>query len=203
MKKISIVSLLLFFSFAFSACSQNNTSDNYLDINQPLSDNTTQNTQPSPSSNLPADNATGESMAAIKLSNGQIVIKLYSDKAPNTVKNFINKANSDFYNGLTFHRVEPGFVVQGGDPKGNGTGGGTIASELSSTPFVKGSVGLARGPANKNISNDSQFFICLTTEACQHLTGDYVNFGHVVSGFEYAQLIKVGDKIIEITTDTK
>ncbi|HBP51274.1 TPA: peptidyl-prolyl cis-trans isomerase [Candidatus Shapirobacteria bacterium] len=144
-----------------------------------------------------------DSVVALKTNKGQIVIKLYSEETPNTVANFLKKTNSGFYNGLTFHRVISGFMAQGGDPTGTGTGGGSQKSELNQIPFKRGSLGLARTPATKEISNDSQFFICFTTEGCQHLTGDYVNFGEVISGLDVLDQIAQGDKIIEITTKTK
>ena len=153
----------------------------------------------SPSSNTPKT----DSVVALKTKNGQIVIKLYSKETPNTVTTFIKKVNSGFYNGLTFHRVIDGFMAQGGDPTGTGTGGGSQASELNQIPFKRGSLGLARTPASKDISNDSQFFICFTDNGCQHLTGDYVNFGEVISGLDVLDKIVQGDKIIEITTKTK
>lgn len=143
-----------------------------------------------------------DTVVGLKTKDGQIVIKLYKTEAPNTVANFLKKADSGFYNGLTFHRVIAGFMAQGGDPLGTGTGGGQIKSEINNLPFVRGTIGLARG-GNKEISNDSQFFICFTTDGCQHLTGDYVNFGEVISGLNVLDQIKQGDKIIEITTKTK
>lgn len=146
--------------------------------------------------------ARSESVVALKTKNGQIVIKLYQKDTPNTVANFLRKVNSGFYNGLTFHRVEPGFVVQGGDPLGNGTGGGKITSEINPIPFRRGSVGLARGPV-KSESNDSQFYICLADKSCSHLTDEYVNFGEVISGMDIVDKIAVGDKIIEATVNTK
>lgn len=130
-------------------------------------------------------------------------MQLYRQQAPNTVANFLKKVQSGFYNGLTFHRVVPGFVVQGGDPTGTGNGGGTITSELNNIPFKRGSVGLARTPASKNVSNASQFFICLTETGCSGLTGDYVNFGEVISGFDVLDKVAQGDKMITITTTTK
>jgi len=140
---------------------------------------------------------------AINTNYGQIVIELFSDIAPNTVKNFLDKVNSNYYDGLTFHRVVPDFVVQGGDPTGTGTGGGKIKSELNKIPFKTGSLGLARTPDTKEVSNDSQFFICLTDAQCGQLTGDYVNFGQVVSGMDMVSQIKVGDIINSIITTTK
>jgi len=144
-----------------------------------------------------------DAIVGLKTKNGQIVIKLYSDQTPNTVATFLKKVNSGFYNGLTFHRVIAGFMAQGGDPTGTGTGGASQKSELNQIPFKRGSLGLARTPATKEISNDSQFFICFTDDGCQHLTGDYVNFGEVISGFDVLDQIQQGDKIIEITTKTK
>ena len=144
-----------------------------------------------------------DSIVALKTKNGQIVIKLYQSETPKTVDNFLKKVNSGFYNGLTFHRVIEDFMAQGGDPTGTGSGGGQQASEINQIPFKRGSLGLARTPVSKEISNDSQFFICFSTPGCQHLTGDYVNFGEVISGLEVLDQIKQGDKIIEITTKTK
>jgi cyclophilin family peptidyl-prolyl cis-trans isomerase len=132
----------------------------------------------------------------VELAKGGVVqLALRPDKAPNTVATFISKANSGFYNGLTFHRVVADFVVQGGDPKGDGTGGGTQATELSDLPFCKGSLGIARGNDIK-VSNDSQWFIC--TGTCRHLDNLYTNFGQVTSGMDVALGIKVGDKIKSI-----
>lgn len=150
-----------------------------------------------------ATNTNTDSVVALKTKNGQIVIKLYQSETPKTVDNFLKKVNSGFYNGLTFHRVIEDFMAQGGDPTGTGSGGGQQASEINQIPFKRGSLGLARTPVSKEISNDSQFFICFSTPGCQHLTGDYVNFGEVISGLEVLDQIKQGDKIIEITTKTK
>jgi cyclophilin family peptidyl-prolyl cis-trans isomerase len=134
--------------------------------------------------------------ASVELAKGGVIqLALRPDKAPNTVATFISKANSGFYNGLTFHRVVADFVVQGGDPKGDGTGGGTQPTELSDLPFCKGSLGIARGGDIK-VSNDSQWFIC--TGACRHLDNLYTNFGQVTSGMDVALGIRVGDKIKSI-----
>ena len=144
-----------------------------------------------------------ENMVGLNTKDGQIVIKLYEKEAPNTTANFLKKVNDGFYNNLTFHRVIEGFMAQGGDPTGTGIGGNRQKSELNQIPFKRGSLGLARTADTKEFSNDSQFFICFTTEGCQHLTGDYVNFGEVVSGFDVLDKIVQGDKIISMTTDTK
>ncbi|MFA6007147.1 MAG: peptidylprolyl isomerase [Candidatus Shapirobacteria bacterium] len=189
--------LILLFSVIFlSACSLNSSLSN-----QPTPTMTPQTPiTASPSAKI---SPTTDAIIGLKTKNGQIVIKLYKDQTPNTVATFLKKVNSGFYNGLTFHRVIAGFMAQGGDPTGTGTGGGSQKSELNQIPFKRGSLGLARTPATKEISNDSQFFICFTDDGCQHLTGDYVNFGEVISGFDILDQIQQGDKIIEITTKTK
>ena len=134
--------------------------------------------------------------ATIKTSRGDIDITLFGDVAPNTVKNFVLKSDTGFYNGLTFHRVED-WVIQGGDPKGDGTGGGQMGAEQTPTkPFVTGSVGVARG-ANPQINNDSQFFI--TKSESDWLNGQYTNFGIVTSGMDVVDSIQKGDKIEGIT----
>lgn len=188
--------LLLFFAVIFSSCSLiPSISTKLSPTPSPIGLNPTA---------VPSPTVTGQltPMVGLRTKYGEVVIRLYSKEAPSTVANFIAKAKSGFYRSLTFHRVEPGFVVQGGDPLGNGTGGGQIASEINALPFRRGSVGLARG-SNKAISNDAQFFICLATESCQPLSNEYVNFGEVVSGMEYVDQIRVGDEIINISTTTK
>lgn len=198
MKKLIGVFLIVFFSFVFSGCSlsaKNKKQSDNLNINQ-KNIPTNMTTQPINSKSQ------DEVFIGLKTKYGQIVFKLYRKEAPNTVANFVKKTESGFYNNLTFHRVEPEFVVQGGDPKGDGYGGGTIKSEINTIPFKRGSVGLARG-MNKEVSNDSQFFICLSDNGCSHLTNEYVNFGEVVSGMEFVDSIKIGDKILEVTDKTK
>ena len=104
----------------------------------------------------------------------------------------MKKVRECFYDGLSFHRVVPNFVAQGGDPLGTGTGGGKQDTELSDLPFTKGALGVARGGDIK-VSNDAQFFIC--TGDAPHLNGQYTNFGRVTSGQQVVDGIKVGDKI--------
>ena len=191
-----IISLLIVSSLLFSACTTK-----YADQNL----NMNQNISPIPTAVVTStitQSPTNDNLVAITTKDGQMVLKLYSKEAPNTVANFIKKANSGFYKNLTFHRVIAGFMAQGGDPIGTGTGGGSQKSEINNIPFVRGTIGLARG-GNKEISNDSQFFICFTTEGCQHLTGDYVNFGEVISGLDVLDKIKQGDTILDINSKTK
>lgn len=135
--------------------------------------------------------------AIIKTSKGDITLTLYPDAAPATVANFASKAKSDFYKNLTFHRVED-WVIQGGDPLGNGTGGDQIPTELNKKPFVAGSLGVARGGDIK-VSNDAQFFITKTDSP--HLNNQYTNFGSVTNGMDVVNKIQIGDKILGITVE--
>ncbi len=191
--------LVIIFSLIFlSSCSLNNSTQIL-----PTPTMTPQNPIVEENTSTQSAVVNTETVVALDTINGQIVIKLYQDQTPNTVANFLKKVNSGFYDGLIFHRVIPGFMAQGGDPTGTGTGGDSQKSELNQIPFKRGSLGLARTPASKEISNDSQFFICFTDEGCQHLTGDYVNFGEVISGLEVLDKIVQGDKILKISSTTK
>ncbi len=128
---------------------------------------------------------TGDELAVIKIRDGgEIVIKFYYKESPKTVENFIKLVRKGFYNGLTFHRIIPGFVIQGGDPLGTGTGnaGYTIAAEFNNKPFNPGVLGMARGGDPNSAS--CQFFICLTREKCKHLDNDYTAFGEVIKGMK-------------------
>lgn len=133
--------------------------------------------------------------AAIMTSKGEIDLSLYRSDAPNTVANFVKKAKSGFYKNLTFHRVED-WVIQGGDPKGDGTGGGQMKTELNQKPFIIGSLGVARG-GDINVSNDAQFFI--TKKESSWLNNQYTNFGIVTNGMDVVSKIAIGDKILDIT----
>jgi peptidyl-prolyl cis-trans isomerase B (cyclophilin B) len=141
------------------------------------------------SSEVP-DAITGKELAVVKIKGGgEIVMKFYYDDAPKTVENFIKLARKGFYNGLIFHRIVPGFVVQGGDPLGTGTGnaGYNIDAEFNKKPFVPGVLGMARGPDPNSAS--CQFFICLTREKCKHLDGKYTAFGEVIKGMDVVKKI--------------
>lgn len=137
------------------------------------------------------------STMTVTTSQGDIVIDLLPEKAPQTIRNYTEKADSGYWDNLFFHRVED-WVIQGGDPKGNGTGGGTMPTEISDVPFTKGSAGVARG-GNKAESNDSQFFICISD--CGWLTGEYTLFGQVSEGMEVAENIKRGDIIESVRVE--
>jgi peptidyl-prolyl cis-trans isomerase B (cyclophilin B) len=132
--------------------------------------------------------------AIITLDNGnEIRMEFFPQDAPKTVENFVTLAKKGFYNGLTFHRVVPDFVVQGGDPKGDGTGGPghTVPAEFNKQKHLRGSVAMAR--SQHPDSAGSQFYI--TYGATPHLDGNYTVFGKVTSGMEHVDRIKVGDRM--------
>lgn len=147
--------------------------------------------------------------AHIVTAKGEIVIGLYGKDAPKTVANFVALTNKHYYDGLTFHRVEPGFVIQGGDPNGNGTGGVTadgkvLVDELNpDTPsyklgYEKGVVAMAnRGPN----TGSSQFFIMLDDDPS--LPHQYAIFGRVVQGQDVVDKIAVGDKMTKVMIKDK
>ncbi len=145
--------------------------------------------------------ATKTYVATIKTAKGNIVVELYPKDAPQTVNNFVFLARDGFYDNLTFHRVEPGFVIQGGDPKGTGTGGPgyTIPAEIKGK-HTKGAIAMARLPDNVNPKRDSsgsQFYI--TLDATPFLDGQYTAFGQVTQGMDVVNKIAVGDVIQSIS----
>jgi len=132
---------------------------------------------------------------------GTIVIEFYSDVAPNTVANFEKLANSGFYNGLNFHRVVPDFVVQGGDPNGDGTGGPgyKIKAEFNERKHLTGTVAMARSQDPN--SAGSQFYICLKPQP--YLDRNYTVFGQVTEGMELVENIRKGDKMKTVKVETR
>jgi peptidylprolyl isomerase/peptidyl-prolyl cis-trans isomerase B (cyclophilin B) len=137
------------------------------------------------------------SVVTMKTTKGTIKFTLLPQYAPLTVENFIKLAKKKFYDGLTFHRVVPGFVIQGGDPAGNGSGGPgwTIKGEFSERKHLLGTVAMARTPDPN--SAGSQFYICLG--ALPSLDGQYATFGQVFDGLDVVQKIVVGDKMLKVT----
>jgi cyclophilin family peptidyl-prolyl cis-trans isomerase len=133
----------------------------------------------------------------IATDKGDIVMRLDASLAPNTVNNFVVNARSGFYDGLTFHRVVPDFVIQGGDPKGTGAGGPgyQFADEPVQGAYTLGAVAMANAGPD---TNGSQFFICI--DDCQRKLQPLYNlFGYVTSGIEVTQAIQVGDKMTSVT----
>lgn len=130
---------------------------------------------------------------------GDIKLVLDGDTAPITVKNFVELAKSGFYDGLTFHRIIKGFMIQGGDPKGNGTGGSdeTIKGEFSANgvenniKHERGVISMARSTPYNSAS--SQFFIMHETSS--HLDGQYAAFGHVTSGMDIVDDLAENTKV--------
>ena len=140
--------------------------------------------------------------AVIETKFGKIELKFYPDIAPNHVNNFIELAKKGFYDGTTFHRVIPGFMIQGGDPNSkdsdkskHGTGGPgyTVKAEFSDRPHNRGTLSMAR--SSHPDSAGSQFFICVTDSS--FLNGKYTVFGEVISGME------VADKIVSQPRDRR
>jgi peptidyl-prolyl cis-trans isomerase B (cyclophilin B) len=136
--------------------------------------------------------------AILETVKGTIKFELKETEAPITTKNFIDLTQKGFYNGLIFHRVEPGFVIQGGDPKGNGTGGSGKNIPLEIAPTLshkKGAVGMARSQEPNSAS--SQFYICI--EDATFLDKNYAVFGQVTEGQSVVSNIRKGDKILKAT----
>lgn len=180
-KHLLLSIILLCILFSMTACGQKTSSNSSSDDTQNL--------------------LSGKHHVAIEISSyGTIEVELDADTAPITVTNFINLANSGFYNGLTFHRVIDGFMIQGGDPNGDGTGGSseTIKGEFSKNgvtnniSHVRGTISMARSSANNSAS--SQFFIM--QKDTPSLDGQYAAFGTVTSGMD------IVDNICKDCTDT-
>lgn len=146
--------------------------------------------------------------AVIKTDKGDIVLQFYPDVAPVTVASFLNLARSGFYNGTRFHRVVPGFVVQGGDPiskdpnatdAGTGGPGYNLPAEFSDRKHETGTLAMARSQDPN--SGGSQFYICLAPQPS--LDGQYTVFGNTVSGMEVVNSIQQGDVVREVVIRPK
>ncbi|HSP34415.1 MAG TPA: peptidylprolyl isomerase [Thermoanaerobaculia bacterium] len=142
-----------------------------------------------------------DKVAEVHTTAGDITIAFFPAKAPNHVKNFIDLASSGFYNGTKFHRVIPGFMIQGGDPNtktadtsswGRGGSGKNVKAEFNDIPHVRGTVSMARSTDPNSAS--SQFFICVA-DARRSLDGQYSAFGKVLKGMD------VADKIVSAPRD--
>jgi len=133
--------------------------------------------------------------AVVTTTKGELTLELFSEDAPLTVENFISLAEQGFFDGLTFHRVVPNFVVQGGDPRGDGDGGPgyQIRCEINERPFQRGSVGMALSGKD---TGGSQWFICHLPQP--HLDGGYTCFGQVIDGFEVLDRIVRQDRILSV-----
>ena len=185
MKKITISILLISTILILTGCSN----ENNLNINFKIDGNET-------SLNYDKENP----LVAIQIKNyGAIVIELYPDVAPNTVNNFISLTKSGFYDNNTFHRLELGFVLQGGDPVGNGTGGPGyhIQGEFSKNNFkndlkhTRGVVSMGRSTLPN--SAGSQFFVVLADRP--DLDGNYAAFGKIIDGMETIEKIEKKEEV--------
>jgi cyclophilin family peptidyl-prolyl cis-trans isomerase len=138
-------------------------------------------------------------IATIKTNYGEIVLELFPKDAPVTVNNFVFLARQGFYNGVKFHRVVKGFVIQGGDPTGTGSGGPgyRFADEKITKDYVAGTLAMANAGAN---TNGSQFFITLV-DLRGSLPKKYTIFGQVTSGFDVVQ--KIGDVPVQDSSPIK
>lgn len=138
--------------------------------------------------------------AEIQTEKGIMTVEFYEKDAPNTVDNFIKLSKEGFYDGLTFHRVIPNFVIQGGCPQGNGTGGPgyQIECELSGDNQFHDKGVLSMAHAGRN-TGGSQFFICHNRDNTKHLDGNHTCFGKVVEGVDVIDQIKAGDTIEKVT----
>ncbi len=128
-----------------------------------------------------------------------MIAELYHDDAPGNVENFVKLSEEGFYDGLTFHRVIPDFVIQGGCPKGDGSGGPgyTIDCELDGDKQYHERGVLSMAHAGRN-TGGSQFFICHNRDNTAHLDGNHTVFGKVIEGLDVIDQIRAGDKIVEI-----
>lgn len=138
--------------------------------------------------------------AHIETSRGTMVLELFDDDAPGTVANFVKLSESGFYDGLSFHRVIPDFVIQGGCPKGDGTGGPgyKINCELTGTRQIHDRGVISMAHAGRN-TGGSQFFICHNRHNTAHLDRNHTVFGKVIENIDVVDLISQGDKIVTIT----
>ena len=188
--KIVILILIIACIGMLNGCNKNKQKENLLNINYKISGNT---------KSLP-QYKTENPVVAMHIENyGSIVIELYPEVAPNTVNNFISLVKKGFYDNNSFHRLVPGFVLQGGDPTGTGSGGPgyTIKGEFSSNGIdnnlkhEKGIVSMAR--SQDKDSAGSQFFIML--DKSSYLDGDYAAFGKVIDGMSNVNKIVKKEQI--------
>ncbi|MFC1984921.1 peptidylprolyl isomerase [Chloroflexota bacterium] len=138
--------------------------------------------------------------ATIKTEKGNLVLELFASDVPVTVNNFVFLAREGFYDGTTFHRVIPGFMAQGGDPTGTGSGGPgySFADEFTKHTHVTGALSMANAGSN---TNGSQFFIAYASQP--HLDGKHSVFGQLVDGMDVLKKIENGDTIVRITIEER
>jgi peptidyl-prolyl cis-trans isomerase B (cyclophilin B) len=138
----------------------------------------------------------GVKVAVVRTDRGTFKFVLLDKAAPATVRNFVTLAEKGFYNNLTFHRVEPGVLIQGGDPAGNGTGGPgyTIKAEINEHPHLEGTVAMAR--RGDPDSAGSQFYVCL--QPLPQLDRQYTVFGQCIEGLDVLHAIQKADRMQDV-----
>jgi peptidyl-prolyl cis-trans isomerase B (cyclophilin B) len=138
--------------------------------------------------------------ATIETEKGKLVLELYAGDVPLTVNNFVFLTREGFYNNTTFHRVIAGFMAQGGDPTGTGTGGPgySFADEFTEHTHVTGALSMANAGPN---TNGSQFFITYAPQP--HLDGRHSVFGQLIDGVDVLEAIEQGDTMVQITVEEK
>jgi peptidyl-prolyl cis-trans isomerase B (cyclophilin B) len=154
---------------------------------------------PSPQETLSLANQAKTLQARIVTDRGEIIFRFFPEDAPTTVASFIKLARSKFYDGLVFHRVVPGFVIQGGCPEGTGTGGPgyKLKAEFNKNLHDAGAVAMAR--AQSPDSAGSQFYVCL--EDAHFLDHQYTVFGHLTSGLDVARSIQPDDVMRSVSIE--
>lgn len=196
-KRILIIPIIILITILITGCEEDSeVKENMLGVKFPEEGNTIE---------LSKYDTTNPLVALYIKDYGTVVIELYKDKAPNTVNNFISLVNEGFYDNNTMHRLIPGFVLQGGDPDGNGTGGPGyyIKGEFASNGFdndikhIKGIVSMARSSAGNDTAG-SQFFIMLGTAT--HLDGEYAAFGKVIDGYKNVERIEDNEAVANSQT---
>lgn len=177
----------------FTATEQQKTTDSYSSDQSTIMKNDATSTSDSDQASPPKS---GEQIAILETSKGTIKIKFFPEIAPETVKNFVELSRKGFYDSLTFHRVIPGFMIQGGDPLGSGLGGEsykgpgtTVKAEFSDKlEHIHGAVSMARKGDDIN-SASSQFFIVQNAQGFHQLDGDYTVFGQAYEGLDVVDTI--------------
>jgi cyclophilin family peptidyl-prolyl cis-trans isomerase len=205
---VVVIGVIVFYGFHSSGSSKTNSNNSTQNTNSSVQKQTAPQTAPKEQTNMSnlkfpgilPDSQIKNKKAVMVTSKGTIEFNLYADKAPKTVSNFVYLADQKFYDGLTFHRVVPGFVIQGGDPKGDGTGGPgyKFADEPVQGDYLNGTVAMANSGPD---TNGSQFFICLGDQP--GLPKQYNLFGQVTSGLDIIGKITVGDKIESVTIENQ
>lgn len=145
-------------------------------------------------------NTSKQYTATIKTKKGDLVLQLFANDVPVTVNNFVFLAREGFYNNTVFHRVIPGFMVQGGDPTGTGTGnpGYSFADEFTEHTHIAGALSMANSGPN---TNGCQFFITYNSQ--HHLDGKHTVFGQLTAGMNILENIEQGDTIVEVSIEEK